>query len=117
MGVLAMTVTLPWPPRTLHPNARVHWGKLRAAKASYRHACWALAKHAGITCDPEGKPHVALEFVPPNRHKHDLDGCLSAMKAGLDGLSDAMGCDDSRWTLSLSKSTEIGGFVKVSVWE
>lgn len=42
-----------------------------------------------------------------------MDNMLSACKAGLDGLSDAIGVDDSKWTLTIKKAEEIGGFVKV----
>ena len=41
-----------------------------------------------------------------------IGGKLSACKAGLDGLSDAIGVDDSKWTLIIKKSEEIGAWSK-----
>lgn len=115
-----MNVTLPWPPSALSPNARVHWASLAKTKAAYRQACWALAHQAkGLQqwapIDPAARPLVKLTFVPPNRRARDLDNCLAAMKSGLDGLAQALGCDDSRWRLQIEMAEEIGGMVKVEV--
>ena len=33
-----LTLTLPWPPKELSPNARQHWTKLAKAKKAYREA-------------------------------------------------------------------------------
>lgn len=45
----------------------------------------------------------------------DLDNCLSRMKAGLDGLADVLGVDDSKWTLSLGFAPTVGGMVVVEI--
>ena len=37
------------------------------------------------------------------------------MKSGLDGLADVLGVDDKRWSLTISKSDEVGGLVRVEV--
>jgi len=108
-------VTLPWPPRALHPNARVHWAPLSRTKGAYRFACATLAVQAGIRLPPDARPLVAITFYPPDRRRRDADGMLSAIKSGLDGLADTMGCDDSRWRLQLAVSEEIGGMVKVEI--
>lgn len=110
-----MIVTLPWPPKALHPNARVHWSKLAKEKRQYRYACYALTKEVGIKRDSDERPLVSLEFFPPDRRRRDLDGMLSAIKSGLDGVADAIGCDDSRWRLALAVAPEIGGFIRVEV--
>ena len=112
-----MKVVLPWPPRDLHPNSRVHYMALAKAKKTYRYACHMLTKQAGIKIDPQARPLVSIEFVPPNRMARDWDGCLAAIKAGLDGVADAIGCDDSRWKLHISMAPdgEIGGMVRVEV--
>jgi len=108
-----MTVTLPWPPRELFPNSRVHWGaRARAAKA-YRHACWALAKEAGIVAPDSERIHLFVDFVPPDRRRRDVDNCVAAMKSGLDGLADALGVDDSRFVLRPMLCEQIGGMVRV----
>lgn len=90
---------LPWPPRTVHPNARGHWSpKARATKRMRQDAAWA-AKQAKISVG-DGPAHVSLTFYPPDKRRRDLDGMISSCKAYLDGLADALGVDDSRFTLS-----------------
>lgn len=110
-------VVLPWPPAILHPNKRPHWSPLARAKGAYRFACATLTKQAGIKLDPQARPLVSLEFVPPDRRHRDLDGCLASMKSGLDGVADAIGCDDSRWSLqiAMARDGEIGGMVRVTI--
>ena len=65
----------------------------------------------------DGPIHVSLTFFPPNRARRDLDGCIASCKAYLDGLSDALGVDDNRFTLSarLSDICAHGGEVKIEV--
>jgi crossover junction endodeoxyribonuclease RusA len=107
-------VIVAWPPRMLQPNARTHWAPLAKAKASYRESCGWLTKQAGIKLDPLDWPTVEFTFVPPNRRKHDLDNLLAAMKSGIDGMAEVIGCDDSRWRLVISRDDiNLGGFVRV----
>ena len=109
-------VVFPWPPRELNPNGRAHWAaKARSAKA-YRHACWALAKEAKLVA-PQGPIHVWLDFIPPSRRHHDVDNCVAAIKAGLDGLADALGVNDSRFVIHPALRDEIGGMVRVRIAE
>lgn len=110
-----MTFTLPWPPATLSPNGRHHWAKVAKAKAAYRAACGWTAKEQGAKKLDADRIHVAFTFFPPNRQRRDLDGCISRMKAGIDGLADVLGVDDSRWAMSFVMSPEIGGMVRVEV--
>lgn len=109
-------VTLPWPPKELSPNSRVHPQiKAKAAKM-YRQACWALAKEAKLP--RQGVDSVSLEitFHWPDRRKRDLDNCLASIKSGLDGVADAMGINDAQWTdIRLRLGFEIGGMVRVRV--
>jgi crossover junction endodeoxyribonuclease RusA len=59
---------------------------------------------------------VGLVFVPPDKRHRDADNMLAAMKAGLDGLADVLGVDDSRWRLAFEVDrSRIGGFVRVEV--
>lgn len=114
-----LTIILPWPPTALSPNARGHWSKLAKAKKAYREACAWTAKLHGASPIKADKLHLTLEFVPPSRRIYDLDGLLSRMKAGLDGLADVLGVDDSRWALTIRKAPEgeIGGMVRVTIEE
>lgn len=112
-----MNFTLPWPPSALNPNVRQHWRKHASAKKAYRAACAWTARSQGVTAAPAEKLSVSLVFVPPDRRRRDLDNLIASMKAGLDGLADALGVDDNRFTLSAELLTDgtIGGFVRVSV--
>lgn len=108
-------VTLPWPPKELSPNARMHWSKLAKAKKAYRAACAWTAKEQGMRRIDAEKLHLALTFYPPSRRAYDLDNALARMKSGLDGLADVLGVDDKFWDLSIRRASEIGGMVKVEV--
>ena len=110
-----LQLTLPWPPADLSPNARQHWSKLARAKKAYRTACAWTAKEQGAKRIEAERLHLSITFVPPNRRAHDLDNCLARMKSGLDGLADVLGVDDKRWSLTISKSDEVGGLVRVEV--
>lgn len=112
---MAQTITLPWPPKELSPNARVHWSKLSRAKKAYRVACAWHAKAQGARKVQADALHLTLTFHAPTRRAYDLDNALARLKSGLDGLADVLGVDDSRWTLTIAKGGTVGGFVKVEV--
>lgn len=111
-----MNVTLPWPPKELSPNARLHWAKLAKAKKAYRQHCQLLALEAGIRGPvPDDRLHVELTFYPPDRRHRDQDNMLAAMKSGLDGLADALRIDDRNFKTTFEVAEQIGGMVKVSI--
>ena len=116
---MMIAIVLPWPSRSLHPNSRTHWArKAKAAKAARQTAGW-LAKEAGIRPGDPDIPqalNVTAIFCPPNNHKHDLDGCLSALKSSLDGIADAIGIDDSKWQIAIRKDAPVkGGAVRIEL--
>lgn len=110
-----MILTMPWPPTALSPNARQHYMALARAKKAYREACAWTAKEQGARRIEADKLHLTLTFYPPTRRAFDLDNALARCKAMLDGLADVLGVDDSRWSLTIQKAGEIGGFVRVEV--
>lgn len=111
-----MNVTLPWPPKDLSPNARVHWSKKSKAAKAYRMACFALAHEAGIRGVPfTGRIHLWLDFYPPDRRHRDDDNMIAAFKSGRDGLADALSVDDMRFVCHPMVMDEIGGMVKVTI--
>ena len=112
-----MTITLPWPPKELSPNARLHHMAHYKAKKAYREVCRWQAVQQGLKASSAEKLHVHLEFFKPSRRAIDLDNCLARMKSGLDGLADVLKVDDSKWSLSLEFAQEIGGMVRVTVTE
>jgi crossover junction endodeoxyribonuclease RusA len=110
-----MEFTMPWPPTTLSPNARVHWAKLAKAKKEFRQACaWTALSQGARPIEAKGL-HVTLTFYPPSRRAIDLDNCLARFKAGIDGLVDVLKVDDSKWRITIEKAEEVGGFVKVGI--
>ena len=108
-------VVLPWPPKELSPNARMHWARLAKAKKAYREACAWQAKAQGAGKLQVEALHLTLTFYAPTRRAFDLDNALARCKAGLDGLCDVLGVDDSKWSLTIRKADTVGGFVRVEV--
>lgn len=118
-----LSLTLPWPPRSLSPNHRAHWAaKANAAKA-YRSQCGLLtlaayqqAKKNGARIDPDHAVRLHLLFVPPNRRAYDRDNLVSWCKAAFDGMADALVVNDRMFRLdSIELSEELGGMVKVEI--
>lgn len=110
-------ITLPWPPRALSPNVRVHYMALARAKKRYRQACHlqAIAGHCRQMA-PDTRLHLRLTFVPPDKRRRDLDNLIASMKAGLDGVADALGVDDSRWRLTFAlDESRVAGMVQVQI--
>lgn len=115
-----MTVTLPWPPKILSPNARPHHMALYKAKRAYRQACMWQAMADGIRPNVSYRTPltVEVEFIPPDRRPRDRDNMIAAMKAGFDGLADALGVDDRHFLLQFAPvSSDTGGMVKVRISE
>lgn len=91
-------LNLPWPPKELSPNARVSWQAAYRVKKAYREICFYLAKQANLTAPDGDTPfRLVLTFIPDCKRKRDRDNLLASMKAGLDGLADAMKVNDHRF--------------------
>ena len=97
------SVTLDWPHKSLSPNARKDRRAIAPIRAKYRSDCAILAKQAGLRFPHLTEAHVRITFHPPCARKRDLDNLLASIKSGLDGVSDAMGVDDSRWEITIRK--------------
>ena len=109
-------IKLPWPPAILSPNARGHWAaKAKAAKKYRGDACY-LAQAMGCRALDASGLSVAIYFHPPDNRRRDTDNMLSSVKSGLDGIADATGVDDSRWSYGMSRGDPVkGGAVLVHV--
>ncbi len=117
-----LTIVLPWPSSDLSPNARLHWSKVAAAKKKYKAACFALTLEAMAGKRPfasvsDTKLRVHMIFYAPDRRHYDLDGLLSRMKSGLDGIATALKVNDRRFRPSIDISDDVGGMVKVQITE
>lgn len=117
-------IVLGWPPSDLSPNARLHWGKVARAKKQYRQACLSVTKEQ-LKNEKNKKnsknipERLVLEmtFIPPDRRSYDRDNLVARMKAGIDGLSDALRINDKRFNTVISTMDQdyLGGFVKIRI--
>lgn len=106
---------LPWPPKELSPNARVHWSKRSKAAKAYRFECGLIARVAGIKPPDSERIALWIDFFPPDKRQRDDDNLLAAFKAGRDGIADALGINDKRFVSHPFVQTETGGFVRVRI--
>ena len=115
----AMEIVLPWPPRELHPNARVHWSKRAKMTKIERLGARFSAVQAGWPGLnlPDGRLHLWIDFYPPDRRRRDDDGLVASFKAARDGLADALGIDDARFVSHPFVRDEVrkGGEVRVRI--
>lgn len=110
-------VFLPWPDSKLSPNARHHWAtKARAVKRARKEAYYE-ALSAGLSKIEAEALSVRYVFYPPDNRSRDIDNLAASTKAYSDGIRDAIGIDDSKWTISFSKAGAIErrGMVKVEL--
>ena len=112
-----MQITLPYPPASLSPNGRLHWAKLAKEKRKYRAACAWTAMQQGAGKVNADRLEVTFTFYPPDKMRRDFDNEVARLKAGIDGLSDVLGVDDSRWAMTFARADEIGGYVRVNIGE
>lgn len=90
--------------------------KLAKAKQLYRARCYnaSLLQYKHL----QGTLMLSITFYPPDRRKRDLDNMLASIKAGLDGLSDAIGIDDSEFAITIRKGDAIkNGAINIEVSE
>lgn len=109
-------VKLPWPPKELNPNARVHWAKkAKAAKLCRAHAFgiayFIRPKLKGI----DGPLDLWLTFNPPDRRKRDDDNLIAMFKAYRDGIAGGLDIDDSRFRLHVQRGEPTKGGEVVAV--
>lgn len=111
----AARFVLPWPPKELSPNARMHWAALSKVKRKYRNACREQAIVQGAQPMAGYYFRVLVTFVPPDRRKRDRDNLIASMKAGFDGLADALQVDDAGFIPTYEVADAIGGMVRITV--
>lgn len=89
--------------------------KAMAAKAYRTQAHW-IAKAAQVHAPERGEIVLRVTFNPPDRRRRDLDGMFSAVKAGLDGIADALAADDYRFAFTIRRAEPVkGGRVLVEI--
>ena len=112
-------VVLDWPRPQLWPNARVHWAaKARAVAKARGDAGW-MTRAAGLGGCATGAHRLCMRvtFHPPDRRRRDRDNLVAALKAAMDGVADAIGCDDARFvpTYEIGEPAPPHGCVLVSI--
>ena len=111
-------ITLLWPPRELHPNSRTHWAAKARTTKQYRAYAAAVTRQSGVQVSGGGLIDVWIIFYPPSKARRDLDGMLSSIKAGLDGIADALEVDDCRFRPRIDLGdVQKGGVVKITIFE
>lgn len=102
-------INVPWPDKRLSPNARVHHMALAKVKKQYRADCALIATYGRVALS--GMPlSLHLDFHPPDARRRDRDNLLASMKAGIDGVCDALGIDDSAFDpVSVSLKSPVKG--------
>lgn len=89
-------ITLPWFQNDCRPNARVHWAKKMKAKnidkeLGYYNALPFKNKLGN------GRIKTEIMFYPPSNRGYDIDNCLAACKAGLDGIALGLSVNDKNF--------------------
>lgn len=89
-------ITLPWFPPQLTPNNKngKRWQSTSKIKKKYRNDCYLCS--LGNKIDHDGYIALTITFHPPN-FRMDLDNCLASIKAGIDGMADALGVNDRKF--------------------
>lgn len=109
-------IRLDWPTPALWQNRRAHWSQRSREVAAARKAAWSLANQQRVT----RMPNAVLEFTfhPPPKSRPDLQNMPATQKAAIDGIADAMGCDDRGfrcvWPMGFGERVK-GGSVLVHV--
>lgn len=96
----SIRVTLPIPPKPLHPNARPHYmTKARAAKAYRAEAQWEAFQECGDSVGPGLKSaRVQITWYSKTKRRPDADNALASLKSAFDGFTDAGVWEDDRDT-------------------
>lgn len=86
-------VILPFPPKELSPNARLHWREKAKHVREYKEACYfeALAirekgQRHGVRFPLAAPVAMKVWFVVADERRRDWDNLIGSFKAGVDGL-------------------------------
>lgn len=110
------SITLPFPPKELSPNSRLHWRALHKAKAAYKDLCaWQmLGQPAPII--GAGRIPLTITISPPDNRRRDRDNMQSSCKYAIDQLAFRLGVDDFRFDPNYRFAPAVkGGSVTVEI--
>ncbi len=91
---MTLAITLSYPNSRLSANRKCNFGHLAQLRREQKQEAFVMAKNAGWHGARADKGLV-ITFCVPDRRKRDVDNLLSMFKGGIDGISQAMGQDDS----------------------
>lgn len=90
-------ITLPWPDEDIRSNSRANRVVKTRKVKSARNYAWAVAMEAPrIQKMPDAT--IFVEYYP-KAYREDIHNVPFGLKAYIDGIADAMGCDDKRFTV------------------
>lgn len=112
-------IVLPWPHQSQNPNSRVHWTVKAKHAKEQREAARLIAMSKGWhkAAWPEGELAVVIDAYPPDRRRRDRDNIQRCLKSAFDGISDAIGVDDSMFVpmTNLKKETRKPGEIRIRI--
>lgn len=109
-------IALPWPAKALHSNSRAPRMAVAKSTAKARGDAHFMAKQAGLGRWPEAS--ILIEYYPPSR-RGDPQNVPASLKAYIDGIADAMGCDDRGFRVDYPRmfaGTKKGGEVVFRIY-
>lgn len=119
-----LLVRLPWPPVQLSPNFRGHWAVVYPQKQVYRRAAklrtQAAREYVATPIRPVDGVSMTVTAHPSINRKRDQDNFIARLKAGFDGIADALKVNDCTF---VQKGVRFGEranppFVEVDIeWE
>ena len=118
-----ITIDLPWPPKELSPNARVHRMQRARVARQYRSDCaWATVESAGgIHRCPRltgSDLELIAEFRMPDKRWRDADNLLAMIKSGIDGVCDVTGINDRAFRrVTVDRVMDGAGVVRLTIRE
>ena len=87
-------IELPWPPKQLSPNARLHWRAVHKAKSAYKLECVTLLRPLMPPRVSDGRLPITVTICPPDNRKRDRDNIQASLKYALDCVAKWLGVDD-----------------------
>jgi crossover junction endodeoxyribonuclease RusA len=89
-------IILPWPPSSLSGHAKGGWHTKAAATRKQREWARLATLEAKPTVPAVGDIALNIRFVPPDR-RGDRTNFANRIKAGIDGIAEALGVNDARF--------------------
>lgn len=89
-------IVLPFPPASLSGHAGGHWRSKSTPTAKHREWARLATLAAGVTAPSTGDIALYIRFIPPDR-RSDRSNFPNRLKAGIDGIAQALGVNDRRF--------------------